>query len=201
MTQFESIIQRHGHVTFPDWTGERIYMKPFQVGDDLGKYTRTVNMMLDQIDTNDEMCFLMIDEAFVKAGTPHRRPGKHIEGWWDAGMSLHNGDGSGRWRLPGHVTEPVHRIPSRHSHKLDREEGIILASNITACVGYEGIFEGDLGKGGDCDHIDTSNMKTVNMEAHNVWAGNVSMLHESTPVAFDCFRTVVRINVPHWRPN
>lgn len=33
-----------------------------------------------------------------------------------------------------------------------------------------------------------------------VYAGNVSMLHESLPVAETCERTVVRLNVPGWTP-
>lgn len=197
----QSIIQRRSPVTFPEWEGDRIYMRPFKVGDDLGKHTDTVRAMLDGVDTK-ETCYLMVDEALVKAGTFHRRPGKHIDGWWDDGLSAHNGSG------PQHVIEPMHRRPPCpghrspfHAHSEGREEGIFLASNITACVGYAGVFDGEPREGGDCDHIDVSGMTPINMEAGVTFAGNVSMLHESTPVSFDCFRTVYRINVPHWKPH
>jgi hypothetical protein len=55
--------------------------------------------------------------------------------------------------------------------------------------------------GGECSHIDTTDLQEVVMQAGFAYAGNVAMLHESLPVPMDCLRTVVRLNVPGWSPS
>jgi hypothetical protein len=43
-------------------------------------------------------------------------------------------------------------------------------------------------------------MDEIILDSGRVYAGNVTMLHESIPVPFDCLRTLVRLNVPGWTP-
>jgi hypothetical protein len=79
-------------------------------------------------------------------------------------------------------------------------EAIILASDVQACRAYEGEYDGIPSHGGDCSHIDTRGMRETFMRSGVAYAGNVCMLHESLPIAQDCLRTVVRLNVPGWSP-
>ena len=223
-----SIIEARSQVAFPEHTGERIYMEPFTKADGLpshlARWQDTVNAMLDGIDT-DGPIYLMIDQSAVRSGNAQRRPGLHIDGYWNPGSLRHGSHMAAAHR----GDQPMHRsVPARHSpfnrHKpdpktgmhqshrpglqgndwanatFDAPEAIILASSISAACGYVGNYEGQIGDMGDCAHIDTSNMDVLPMIAGTVYAGNVNCLHESLPVQMDCERTLVRLNVPGWTP-
>lgn len=222
----QSIIQKRGQVQFPEFSAERIYMLPFFQNEGLpsefNHWQSTVDSMLMGIET-EEPIYLMVDQAFVKGGNAHRRPGMHVDGYW--GGTAHRGQGHGGHRISAHGGTPNHggaplthggqpadaywKSDKRHSASTDggwdvidlsAPEGIILASNIQACVGYTGLYDEQLlGKGGDASHI-KGHFNRIDMEANHVYAGNVAMLHESLPVSADSFRTVVRLNVPGWTP-
>ena len=74
-------------------------------------------------------------------------------------------------------------------------ESIVLASSQKACKGYVGEYEGLIGEGGDCSHLDLSTLDTFLLERNTVYKGNVMFLHESIPVEEDVERTVIRLNI------
>lgn len=195
-----SIIEARGPVAFPAYAGERHYMRPITKGGlpkDLRHWQPTIDAMLAGIDTDSTM-YLMIDQSAVKAGSTQRRPGLHIDGYWvpdDTTAAGGRWDGGrwsrGRWDGDGGSWNTAH---------FNAPEALLLASNVQAARGFTGTFTGFIGEGGDCSGIDLSGLKELPMEAGRVYAGNVTSLHESLPVASDCFRTVVRISVPGWSP-
>lgn len=175
---------------------------------DLARWQPTVDAMLDGIDTSGPI-FIMIDQGMVRAGQPHRRHGLHIDGYWSPELQAHRGGG-------GHVSAHINAPPSRQGHRstppsspgnhitwadapFDEPEAILLASSISAARGFIGEFDGCKDKG-DCGHVSTAGMIEVPMHASLVYAGNVTMLHESLPVDASCLRTLVRLNVPGWSP-
>ena len=182
----QSIVQERGRVTFPPHIGERVYMREFYKQDglpsDLHRWQTTVDAMLDGVDT-DGPIYLMVDQGEVRAGKSQRRPGVHMDGYWNPVQQCHD-------------VKPTHV----HHATTWPSEGLILASTVTACRAFEGEWTGTAGAGGDCSHVDTSGMKEIVLGANRVYAGNVTMLHESLPVGSDCVRTVVRLNVPGWEP-
>ena len=191
--QHLSYVEQRGKVNFPEFTGERVYMKEFYkekgLPSELSRWQNTVDSMLEGVET-DGPIYLMIDQGVVKGGTSHRRSGLHVDGYWIPGVMAHGGGKHiGSWKTGGWV-----------NCNFKDKEALILASSLTAARGYQGIWEGSCGEGGDCSHINTSNLKEVVMHAGNIYAGNVAMLHESLPVAEDCIRTLVRLNVPGWSP-
>lgn len=99
---FTSKCELLGDVTFPEFTGERIYMKKFYKNKGLpNEYKRwqpTIDQMLDKIDI-DEPIYLMVDQGIVQPNTAHRREGVHIDGYWiDTELyGMGRWDGSGRW--------------------------------------------------------------------------------------------------------
>ncbi|UIF90917.1 hypothetical protein [Cupriavidus sp. UYPR2.512] len=207
----QSIAQQRGRVPFPAHIGERVYMREFRKADglpaDLSRWQSTVDAMLDGVDT-DGPIYLMVDQGAVRAGNPHRRPGLHIDGYWNPGVHAH---GPHRPDTPHHSVRPprhIHSSGGDHGFKwtTSREgvhwpsEAIILASDVSACRAMVGEFEGMPAEGGDCSHIDVAGMEEIRFHAGHAYAGNVTMLHESLPVAVDCLRTVVRLNVPGWSP-
>lgn len=171
---YESRLKRLGKVSFPEWTGERVYMVPFRpaygLPAKLARWQPTVDQMLQGIDAPGDV-YLMVDQSVVKAGEPQRRPGVHIDGNW----------------VPGDSHGAVGGYP----------ETLLLASDVEGCIGYAGHFSGRPGEGGDCSHIDLSGLKRTALKPGYVYAGNVTFLHESVAVKEDCQRTLVRLNVPN----
>jgi hypothetical protein len=214
---YQSIVQKRGEVQFPEFMAERVYMQKFfkneGLPESLKRWQPTVNSMLAGIET-EQPIYLMVDQAFVPGGNAHRRPGKHVDGYWVE--SVHRGNGHGGHRISAHGIHGPKHAPTRkegehaprHSAGLNGwdavdfsyPEGIILASDIQACAAYNGLYdESLLGEGGDASHI-SGHFERIDMQSNHVYAGNVGMLHESLPVNTDCFRTVVRLNVPGWSP-
>ncbi len=197
---YTSQIKEIGKVDFPLFTGERVYMRKFtkQSGlpDDLQRWQPTVDAMLNGVDCDGDI-FIMIDQGSIKAGQSHRRPGAHIDGYWIESLQAHRGSGGGHritgaWDTGGGGWKTC---------DFTESEGIILASDIAACKAFVGDYTGTIGESGDCSSIDTSRMGNAIMNPFTAYAGNVSMLHESLPINFDCERTLVRLNVKGWTPN
>jgi hypothetical protein len=183
----QSIVQQRGNVKFPEFMVERVYMREFYKDkgllQDLKRWQNTVDAMLDGIST-DEPIYLMIDQAFVKSGFPHRRPGVHIDGYWNPCISAHGGHRgiSAHGGMPSHNAQPTYRGTPRHGSKADtwsnasyeEKEGIILASSVSAAIAYAGEYEGKPANMGDCAHIDVKSLEAVQMQSNIVYAGNVT---------------------------
>lgn len=185
-----SAVQKRGSVAFPDHTGERVYMLPFQpaagLPRSLARWQPTVDAMMAGI--NAPVAYLMIDQGIVKPSHSHRRGGVHIDGKWNPELKA--------W---GPVPGPGHSTGG-HITNGSFVEGLLLASNVTASRAFAGGFNGDIGEGGDCSHIDLSGLAEIPLEAGYCYAGNITMLHESLPIETEALRTLVRINVPGWHP-
>lgn len=222
----KSIVQQRGDVVFPQFLAERVYMREFYkdkpLPDDLSRWQPTVDAMLADVDT-DGPIYLMVDQGVIRGGNTHRREGVHIDGYWNPGIAGHGHNGisahgagrpsqghGGQRREHGYVPPPPpgHGGRGGGSHlagvggwanaTYEEHEGILLASDVQAAMGYMGDFHGSPVDGGNCAHIDTTGLVAVPFEAGKVYAGNVTMLHESLPVAKTCNRTVVRLNIPNW---
>lgn len=202
----QSIATERGDVSFPEYTNERIYMRPFRIDiglpDDLKRWQPTVDAMLDGI-TTDRTCFLMIDQSPTFAGRTHRRGGVHIEGYWN-GEALCHGDTLPPRHAPKPIWAPKPTWRSGGSSWSESDysepEGTLLAASVAACRCYVGEWEGPIGDGGDCSGVDVSSLRTIDCQHGRCYAGNVTMLHESIPVQRDGVRTLVRITVPGWTP-
>lgn len=207
----ESVLEGRGSVTFPKWRGERVYMQAITPGkpmpNGLGHWRDTVDQMLAGIDAPGPV-YLMVDQAIVLPGDTHRRPGVHIDGYWNPGLSTHSNGGGGHGPAPSHRPWSRHYPTPRHSSgagswntaTFEAPEGIILATDVEASRGFVGKYTGPIGDMGDCSQVNLEALMAVPMKAGQVYAGNVNMLHESLPVLGGCQRTVVRLNVPGWTP-
>lgn len=194
-----SHVERRGNVLFPEFKSEKHYMVKIEtkLPQELARWQSTVDSMLSGLSMPKGYAYLMVDEAFVEEGSYHRRPGVHIDGYWDDGISAHGGRHS--------PTYPNHRarLP-RHSggshvwadSNFEEDEALILASNIGACRGYVGEYSGEILEGGDCSKIDLTGLSPIEMIGGICYAGNVTALHESTPLPYSAQRQLVRLNVP-----
>uniref|UniRef100_A0AAU8L0G0 Uncharacterized protein n=1 Tax=Serratia phage Kevin TaxID=3161161 RepID=A0AAU8L0G0_9CAUD len=196
---FNSIIQQRGQVAFPAFMAERVYMREFRketgLPSDLTRWQPTVDAMLDGVDT-DLPIFIMIDQGIIDPGSSHRRPGLHIDGYWHPKLRAHSGRHGGRSSLQGGWD-----VGNGWKHcDFSTPEALILASDITASRALSGIYLEAPGEGGDCTHVNVEGMSETILCANTVYAGNVSMIHESLPVTKACQRTLVRLSVPGWTP-
>lgn len=224
---FNSIVQQRGIVTFPAFMAERVYMQEFRkesgLPADLARWQPTVDAMLEDVDT-DLPIYLMVDQGVVQPNNSHRRPGLHIDGYWHPMKAMHRGYGEHRnhpspWRQEEdrkrrqeegrHSSTPARHSASRSGWDVgngwkhcdfSEHEALILASDITASRAFSGVYYETPGEGGDCTHVSTDGMSETILLANNVYAGNVTMLHESLPVLQKCQRTLVRLSVPGWSP-
>lgn len=198
----QSLLREVSVVSFPKHVEQnRVYQVAFHkdaIPEVLKPWENTIQGMLTGIDCDGEMYF-MADRAMVQKGKTHRRGGLHIDGNWYRGG--HGGDrhcdgrhggghgamqagwGGDRWNSVWNFTD-------------DATGGIILASDIAGCNALTGNYAGEILKGGDCSHIDTTGMKKVSLRENTAYIGNVTMLHESIPMQADCVRTVCRITMP-----
>jgi len=204
-----STFNEKNRVVFPAWAGERIYMEEFTkeqgLPPKLQRWQSTVDQMLENIDNTDKI-YLMVDQAFVKAGNTHRRGGLHVDGFWNAGQpGLRGVSCHGPQRRGGHESRPSHmpQLPPRwkperggHMGLSNGGELIMLASDVQACRGVIGKYEEVVWKGGDYSHLHPEDFENHLLEPNRVYVGDTgSFLHESIAVKQDCYRTVVRLNV------
>lgn len=191
---YTSTVKELNPVTFPEFTGERIYMQKFYkkqgLPKHLARWQNTVDQMLLQVDT-DQPIFLMVDQGIVQPNTSHRRPGPHIDGYWIEELQAHGSTTgghrfhNGRWDVgPGWKTV-----------NLSEPESIILASDVVGCKGFVGDWNGIIGEGGDCSDICLDGLSEITMKANNAYMGNVSFIHESIPLSHQTQRTLVRLNL------
>lgn len=217
-----SFVKEAGLVEFPEFQGERVYMLPFTrksgLPSHLNRWSKTVSMLLEGVDVStDQDIYLMIDQKEVRAGQMHRRGGVHIDGYWNPSLSAHTGchctGRHGGHRISAHTgIHGTHMTVQREMNIKDSagnmvvydewpSEALILASNVEACRAWNGLYDGVVGEGGDCSHVNLSEMEEIILKPHTSYHGNVTMLHESLPMPFDCQRTLVRLNVPGWTPS
>lgn len=190
----ESVLQQRGEVPFPAFAAERVYMRPFTLTeglpDDLARWRPTVEAMLRGIDAPG-VIYLMIDQSEVVSGVAQRRPGLHVDGYWDPAARVHGGHRGA-----------AHDGGDAGWERCDfsEAEALIFASNIAGCRAFVGTWAGRPGPGGDCAHIATDGLRQVDMAAGVAYAGSAGLLHESMPLAHGGRRTLVRLNVPGWTP-
>ena len=123
----QSVMQKVGPVDFPAYTAERIYMREFRLEtglpEDLKRWQQTVDQMLVGVDT-DGPIYLMVDQKFVSATTTHRRPGLHVDGYWNPAGAWN--DGQKPWNAisaHGGVSPPAHGPRGSHSGVGRRRDG------------------------------------------------------------------------------
>lgn len=95
---------------------------------------------------------------------------------------------------------PKKRLSGNQEYLDWAPEALILASNIQASRAWNGLYDGEPLVGGDCSHIDVSGLEEILLKPDTVYRGNVTMLHQSLPMPFSGYRTLVRLNVPGWTP-
>jgi hypothetical protein len=187
---FTSTITPGACTWMPDFSGIRVMMMPFHVADPihtLPPKLREYAELVEYITTADGwkapagVGYLTVDEAELRAGETHRRPGLHVDGVGEDGSV-----GTGAWGGGGGYAA----------------HGMVLMSNVLGCVGWAGDFEGEPGRDGDCTHLAPQCFAkpAVFFEPLRAyWCGPLAV-HQAVPVQRDCRRQFVRVSMPSKAP-
>lgn len=198
MTTFDGIIKSRVSVTstceFPLYDGE-LSMIPFNLKTLHGLegviYCIARNL-LSGVEHKGGLAYFTIHGKKLAEGETLRRGGAHIDGNYEpVNMSFGTGGGNG-WKVGEtgfHVGHQTHK-----RQYLKETGGIILASNYSACRGWNGDYEGTPERGGDCSKIELD--EGFILKPNTVYYGNNHFIHESLPMESDVHRVFARITMP-----
>ncbi len=191
-------------VSFPAFTGERVYMREFTPGRDLPadleRWQPTVDAMLRGVRATGK-AYLMIDQAEVPAARTHRRPGLHVDGYWHPGVGHNDGPAPGGGHNPAPAPRPGHIFAGGHGGhcQIGAREALVIAASVEGCEAFEGEWAGEAGKGGDCSAVDVRSLTRRRMPAGVAFVGETgAFLHAAIQLVAAARRTVVRVNVQGW---
>jgi hypothetical protein len=182
---FYSDIKDLGAVDLPAYTGVRVMMQPFDLADPRGslpnlpQWHGAVERMIARSTVKGDVGYLTIDEAEVREGETHRRPGAHVDGVGPGGLPGGWG-GGGPWGACG----------------------MLVAASVRGCRGWRQSFDGEPGPDGDCAHLleQGRDDARVDMEAGRLyWCGPLAV-HESTPMRETGRRQFARVSMPSAAP-
>ena len=120
--------------------------------------------------------YLTIDEQELEAGKTLRRGGAHVDGYY-------RGSWIGAWGGANGMWGSVHG------------NGMLTVSNTFHCKAWLGIFSGDPGEEGECDHLTFPNEGEL-LNSHQAYWLAGTCVHESRPVEKKTKRQFVRLSLP-----
>ncbi len=190
----KSISKELNTIQIPLYKGE-LSMLPFNLNDLTtipNEFRETVEQMVKNLPDKLGTAFLTVHGKFVKKSKTLRRGAPHIDGNFIQGLSGWGKPGGNGWK----VGENGFSLTSEE-HKLSYENkngGMLMASNYSACMGWNGTYKGKAKEGGDCSHIELG--KGFMLKPNKVYYGNSQFIHESLPLDTDVFRVLYRITLP-----
>jgi hypothetical protein len=185
--KFESNFKELQPITLPIFTGTRVMMMPIVLGDitsipkTLSHYNQTFLQLFELMDQKHvgQVGYITIDEKAVKAGETHRRKGLHVDGVFNDSCG---GWGGGGWGSHGN--------------------GMITVSSVKGCKAYNQLFDGEIGKDGECEKLISQldkNKSEIFKEGVAYWVDGLCV-HESLVQNEDCNRIFVRLSLPSKAP-
>jgi hypothetical protein len=154
------------------------------------KFMNIAMDMLMNLDIPDKVGFFTIHGKILKKQQTLRRPGPHIDGNYEP-YYMSFGGGEGGWKV-GENGPAV----GTNLHKRQYESpfgGIILCSNYSSCLGWNGEYDGLPKTGGNCSHMELDD--PFFLKENTVYYGNNHFIHESLPVKEDVHRVFARITL------
>lgn len=191
-------IKLDNSVMVPQLDG-KISMMPFKLNDLEAvplRYIHLVKQMIKKLPYLEGKAYLTIHGKKLVKYETHRRPGPHIDGNFLENVSDWGGNG---WKVGD---DGLSLSPEDHKRSYEAHTGgMLLISNYPTCIGWNGIYLGDPGIGGDCSHIkELSNKENFLLDADTIYYGTSQFIHKSVPVNVNVHRTFVRITLPETYP-
>lgn len=181
--KFQSEIIKLGEIKFPEFSGTRVMMMPVhlhQIDTMLPNYREFFKNLLSFSKIKEGTAYITIDEAELKKGEYHRRPGLHVDGIGEDGKAAAYGGNGGGYA----------------------SNGMLLVSNIIGCKGWNQTFEGEMKPNGNCSHLVHQLLPhtEVIMEPNTVYWCNPLAVHMVLQMPADVKRQFVRLSMPSSAP-
>jgi len=182
--RFLSTLHVLGPVVLPTWGNIRIMMMPFHTDDvygslpsDLRRWAKTIQQMVAGAPAG--VGYLTIDEAPVRKGETHRRPGLHVDGIGPDGKAGGWGGGGGYGA-----------------------NGMTMVSSHIGCRAYAQTFDGAPGPDGDCAHLASQcdKHRAVDLKPEMIYLCSPLTVHEALPMSEDTWRQFCRVSFPSDSP-
>lgn len=186
-----SVSKELNQVKIPFYNGE-VSMLPFNLNDLSNipmEFVEVVKQMISNLPELVGEAYLTVHGKFVKKSKTLRRGAPHIDGNYLKEVSTWGGNG---WKVGQHGVKL-----SSNEHKISYENntgGMLIASNYSACKGWNGTFDYKAKEGGDCSHIPLED--GFHLKENVVYYGNSQFIHESLPLDRDVHRVLFRITLP-----
>lgn len=180
-------------VNIPSFKGE-IKMLPFELSsvENVPKIFKDIVLrMIDFLPIKKGIAYLTVDGKLVEYGKTQRRGGPHIDGNYLRKGTWSDGGGHG-WK----VGDDGNSL-TIEEHKLSYESktgGMLICSDYPACMGWNGVFQGNPKTGGDCSHLNLG--QGFMLKQNTVYYGNSQWIHESLNLDKTVHRTIIRITLP-----
>jgi hypothetical protein len=183
---FESCFHQVGELALPAFTGKRVMMMPFIIGDadsipdSLGDWRQaTVDIAkLGNQAHFGKVGYFTLDEKVVQPDSTHRRAGKHVDGVF---RGLPGSWGGGGWGSVGN--------------------GMLTVASHAGCRAWRQTFDGLPGDEGECDHLaDQCVGDGILFGAGQVFWVDGHCVHESVPMTQATPRQFVRLSMPSKAP-
>jgi hypothetical protein len=161
--------------------GRQVYMHEFDMEkcDVPEGYEEPVRSLLDACGRRSGTAFLTIDEKVVRAGETQRKPGPHVDGFFQKQAM--------RWGHGGGWNHSCNILPAPRME-------VIVASSFAACRAWDGEFEGEPTLCGDLSHLDLPDGELLKPNVGYLLSPDC--IHESLPMERDTERTFMRIALP-----
>lgn len=190
-----SISKELGPIEIPNHNG-KIKMLPFDLSNILDvpdKFKSVVEKMISYLPIKEGIAYLTVDSKTVEKGKSHRRGGPHIDGNYLPEEKWGSQGGGNGWKV-GEGGRSLSTKEHELSYK-NKTGGMLIASDYPACIGWNGIFHGESGIGGDCSNVQglTNGFK---LKANTLYYGNSQFIHESLPIDKTTHRNLIRITLP-----
>ena len=135
---------------------------------------------------------MKVNCKYVKQSETIRRGAPHVDSNYMKIIGWDTGGGGNGWKVgEGGVslTSDLHDLSYRNTNG-----GMLIVSNYSSCMGWNGNYEGEPREGGDCANIDLGD--GFMLKSNKIYYGNSQFIHESLPVYKDVFRVMFRITLP-----
>jgi hypothetical protein len=183
---FTSTFKKVGDITLPLFSGTRVMMLPFVIGerhslpDFISHYRWIAHQLFSMINPDHlgKVGYLTIDEKIVESGKTHRRSGLHVDGGPGRGWG---GGPGGAW--------------------ASKASGMLTVSSHTGCRVWGQEFDGEVGEEGSCEHLvdQLQSQGTVLGPGEVYWLDGLCV-HESLAQSERVNRQFVRLSLPSSEP-
>jgi hypothetical protein len=193
------------NVPLPAYKNLKLLMMPIVLGDETTVPDPDLFPMLKVManavpEHVGKVVYLTIDQKAIVAGTTHRRPGLHVDGYPHTRADKTCLDFPGIWAGSGHGGTwggGGGKGGGMGANWWDGT-GLLTVASVEGCRAWNKDFEGEPRVEGYCEHLfeQCQDDQAIVLKAKALYWMSPGCVHESIPVEVETIRTFVRLSLP-----